>query len=177
MKIAGIVLTVVIILVLLFFLFGGAPKEETPAQLPAAEIPEPSLPAQVGEDLPQPEEPAGTKTAPAAAPPKAELPKCGHRNFLVRILAVDKAEPANLTVHLGDTAMFVNEDNDLRWPGADPHPTHSSLPLLDALGGISYGQSYSHTFKKEGVFGWHDHILDNPPTVGYITVLPCEEVI
>lgn len=94
------------------------------------------------------------------------------QEFIVRIYDYDRAEPANLTIRVGDTVTFINEDNDLRWPGADPHPTHSGLPLFDALGGISQNQSYSHTFKTIGKYPWHDHIFDNPPTIGTITVIP-----
>lgn len=93
------------------------------------------------------------------------------QEFIVRIYSFDRAEPANLTIRVGDTVTFINEDKNLRWPGADPHPTHSSLPLFDALGGISTGQSYSHTFKIPGAYLWHDHIPDDPPTVGTITVI------
>lgn len=94
------------------------------------------------------------------------------KEFVIYIRSFTDVEPANLVVSVGDTVTFINEDNDLHWPGSDPHPTHSSLTTFDALGGISQNQSYSHTFRKSGTFGYHEHLLDNPPTLGVITVLP-----
>ena len=117
--------------------------------------------------------PTTTKNQSSSEEKIAELPACEHKEYTVRIFSAHRAEPSSLNIYIGDTITFVNEDNDLRWPGADPHPTHSSLPLFDALGGISKGQSYSHTFKVEGVYNWHDHLLDDPPSLGTITVLPC----
>ncbi|MBI2109150.1 MAG: hypothetical protein HYT93_03150 [Parcubacteria group bacterium] len=94
------------------------------------------------------------------------------QEYLVHIYSFTDWRPTSLTVYVGDTVTFINEDNALHWPGADPHPTHSSLPDFDALGGISRGQSYSHTFRKIGAHGYHDHLLEVPPTIGVITVLP-----
>ena len=94
------------------------------------------------------------------------------REFIVDIFSFTDWQPPSLVVYAGDTVTFINHDRELHWPGADPHPTHSSLPVFDALGGISRGQSYSHTFRKLGVYGHHDHLLEVPPTIGTITVLP-----
>ncbi len=110
---------------------------------------------------------------PALTPTSTVLVKCMHQEFTINILDSSHADPSSITVHVGDIATFVNQDSRLHWPGSDPHPTHSSLPSLDALGGISQGQSYSYTFKKTGKFGWHDHLADNPTTIGTLTVFPC----
>lgn len=103
----------------------------------------------------------------------ASVPREG-QEFIVLIHSFTDWSPASLTIYIGDTITFINEDDNLHWPGADPHPTHSSLPNFDALGGISGGQSYSHTFRKIGAYGHHDHLLDDPPTLGTIIVLPRE---
>ncbi len=103
-----------------------------------------------------------------------QLTKCKFQEFTVEVFSNSRAVPASLTIQAGDTVTFINEDNNLHWPGADPHPTHSGLPSFDATGGISKNQSYSHTFDKAGKFGWHEHLIeDNPPTLGFITVMPC----
>jgi len=96
------------------------------------------------------------------------------REYIVDIFSFTDWQPPSVVVYAGDTITFINHDNKLHWPGADPHPTHSALPNFDALGGISKGQSYSHTFRNPGVYGHHDHLLENPPTIGTITVLPRE---
>jgi len=108
--------------------------------------------------------------------PSAQEPKTTRepQEHIIRINSATDWQSANLTIYEGDTVTFINLDNDLHWPGADPHPTHSSLPLFDALGGISEGQSYSYTFTIPGSYGHHDHLPDDPPTLGIITVLPLE---
>ena len=113
------------------------------------------------------------KTELVPVPVKPATPR-EPQEHIVHIYSFADWRPANLTVYVGDTVTYINEDNLLHWPGADPHPTHSSLPDLDALGGISKGQSYSYTFRKVGVYGHHDHLPENPPTIGLITVLPRE---
>jgi len=110
---------------------------------------------------------------PPVSPPLPPVPQ-EPQEHIVLIYSFIDWRPASLTIYTGDTVTFINEDKELHWPGADPHPTHSSLPNFDALGGISKGQTYSHTFRTVGVFGQHDHLLDNPPTVGTITVLSRE---
>lgn len=106
-------------------------------------------------------------------PPPMVPPPREPREFIIRISGFTEVEPANLIIRNGDTVTFINDDGHLHWPGADPHPTHSSLPTFDALGGVSKGQSYAHTFRKLGSFGYHEHLIDpNPPTLGVITVLP-----
>jgi len=108
-------------------------------------------------------------TSPPLLPPYS-LP----REYIVDIFSFTDWQPQSVVVYEGDTITFINHDNKLHWPGADPHPTHSALPNFDALGGISMGQSYSHTFRNPGVYGHHDHLLEDPPTIGTITVLPRE---
>ncbi|MEK9179827.1 MAG: hypothetical protein AAB897_00205 [Patescibacteria group bacterium] len=149
--------------------FFGTTRENLPQD--TAPEPQPVVSA-----TPQEEEPAlDASPQPLTDNGATPLIKCAHEEFTVKILSVSEASPANLTVHVGDTVTFINEDDDLRWPGSDPHPTHSALPLFDALGGISTGQSFSYTFKAAGVVGWHDHLPEDPPTAGYITVLECSE--
>ena len=141
---------------------GGGIEHEASSAPPINPI-EPISPT----DLPPPAPPT-PKTPPSKTPPPPREP----REFVAAIKSLTEVAPANLEIHVGDTVTFINEDTQLHWPGADPHPTHSSLPTFDALGGISPGQSYSHTFRTEGKFGYHEHLLDNPPTLGIITVLP-----
>jgi len=118
-----------------------------------------------------------TKPAPTPEPvpkPSAAPASPEPREYIVNIYSYTDWQPTDLTIYVGDTITFINRDSELHWPGADPHPTHSSLPAFDALGGISEGQSYSHTFQTPGIFSHHDHLLDEPPTIGTITVLPRE---
>lgn len=113
------------------------------------------------------------KTPDVPEEPKVVTPQ-EPKEYIVEIYSFTDWRPASIILFVGDTITFINLDDELHWPGSDPHPTHSSLPLFDALGGISKGQSYSHTFTIPGVYGHHDHLLDEPPQLGFITVLPRE---
>ncbi len=93
------------------------------------------------------------------------------KEYTVNILSGVRVEPANLTINAGDVVVFVNKDFELRWPSANPYPTRSSLPSLNAEGGIGIGDSFSYKFLKAGKFSYHDYLLDNPSTIGTITVL------
>lgn len=83
--------------------------------------------------------------------------------------------PKNLTITVGDTIRWINNDTKLRWPSADPHPTHSALPEFDPLADLAPGESYSLTFTEVGVVPYHDHtqaIIDDVATItGTIIVL------
>ncbi len=66
--------------------------------------------------------------------------------------------PAIVTVKEGTTVTFVNNGQAFHWPASDPHPIHTGLPGLDALKGLSTGETYLFTFTKSGTFGIHDHL-------------------
>ncbi|MCP6719839.1 MAG: hypothetical protein KJI72_00735 [Patescibacteria group bacterium] len=177
-KIITISIAVLILGLAAFFIFFYPQGEQ--AQVDLSQIPptpavttspEPIIPSQE-EPIPQiPETEEETEISlPVPSPPPA--PPREPQEFIVTIYSNERAEPANPTIRVGDTVTFINADNELHWPGADPHPTHSSLPPFDALGGISKGQSFSYTFRKTGSFGYHEHLLDDPPTLGVVTVLP-----
>ena len=84
--------------------------------------------------------------------------------------------PKNLTITVGDTIRWINNDTKLRWPSADPHPTHSALPEFDPLADLAPGENYSFTFTEVGVVPYHDHtqaIIEDIATItGTIIVLP-----
>jgi len=131
---------------------------------PAPIVPSPPAPT-------VPSEPAGEPEDIVVEPEPPVVKAREPRELIIDIYSFEDWRPSSLTIHIGDTITFINHDSNLHWPGADPHPTHSSLPPFDALGGISKGQSYSYTFHKPGVYGHHDHLLEFPPTLGTITVL------
>lgn len=68
--------------------------------------------------------------------------------------------PATLTVKVGTTVTWTNQDSAPHQIASDPHPQHTGLPGLfsDSLG---KGQSYSFTFDKAGTLGYHCHLHPN----------------
>jgi len=65
--------------------------------------------------------------------------------------------PDTVEIRINDSIRWMNEDEALHWPASDPHPTHTNLTSLDALGEMQKGESYTHTFRQAGTFTYHDH--------------------
>lgn len=149
----------------------------TPSDVPNDIDSTPAITTIPTEDTKSPEENKENVVVPKPTPtpePNIIIPQ-QPKEYIVEIHSFTDWRPASLMIFVGDTITFVNLDDDLHWPGSDPHPTHSSLLLFDALGGISKGQSYSHTFTEAGSYGHHDHLAEEPPPqLGIITVLPRE---
>jgi plastocyanin len=83
------------------------------------------------------------------------------------------ANPANVTVAVGQTVTFVNNDNRAHEMASNPHPQHGSCPSMEAgLGTIGAGQTkVTHAFANSGSCGYHDHLDDsNNSLKGTITV-------
>lgn len=81
--------------------------------------------------------------------------------------------PSSLTINVGDTVMWNNEDNQDHWPASAVHPTHTVYPGSSLCEGfdscsISSGGSWSFTFNEVGEWGYHDHL--SPGKTGKIIV-------
>jgi plastocyanin len=79
--------------------------------------------------------------------------------------------PANITVKSGTLVTWINNDTVSHEVGANPYPSHATLPQFDSgKMPVAPGSSYSYTFTKSGTFGYHDHL--NPTLHGQVTVQP-----
>ena len=81
--------------------------------------------------------------------------------------------PAGVTVAVGQTVTFVNNDNRSHEMASNPHPQHGSCPSMEAgLGTIAAGQTkVTHNFANAGSCGFHDHLNDATASLkGTITV-------
>src|SRR4051812_39087786 len=67
--------------------------------------------------------------------------------------------PGTVTVAVGQTVTFVNNDNRSHEMASNPHPQHGSCPSMEAgLGVIAAGQTkVTHNFANAGTCGYHDH--------------------
>ena len=65
----------------------------------------------------------------------------------------------SVTVAVGQTVMFVNNDTRSREIASNPHPQHGSCPGIEAgLGVVAAGQTkVTHNFANAGTCGYHDH--------------------
>jgi|1185.fasta_scaffold120324_2 plastocyanin len=67
--------------------------------------------------------------------------------------------PVSVTVAVGQTVTFVNNDTRSHEMASNPHPQHGSCPSMEAgLGVIAAGQTkVTHNFANAGTCGYHDH--------------------
>lgn len=78
--------------------------------------------------------------------------------------------PSALSIRVGDTVVFKNDDTRTRWPASGVHPTHLLCPGFDALAPMANGAMYSRTFTEAKDCPMHDHLI--PSLRGKITVTP-----
>jgi plastocyanin len=70
--------------------------------------------------------------------------------------------PSSVTVGVGQSVTFVNNDSRAHEIASDPHPQHGSCPSIEqGLGTLSPGQTkLTQGFAGAGTCTFHDH-LDN----------------
>lgn len=78
--------------------------------------------------------------------------------------------PSSITVAVGETVVFMNENSVDMWPASAPHPTHTDYPEFDAKKPVAPGNSYSFTFTRVGTWKYHNHL--NPTHFGSVVVTP-----
>ena len=85
----------------------------------------------------------------------------------------DGVSPAAVTVAVGQTVTFINNDSRSHEIASNPHPQHGSCPSIEAgLATLAAGQTRTtHAFANAGTCGYHDHLNDsNRALQGTITV-------
>jgi plastocyanin len=87
-------------------------------------------------------------------------------------IANGTVSPQEVTINVGQSVMFRNNDGRPRDMTSDPHPTHTNCPAINAVGVLQPGQERAtHGFGAAGTCGYHDHIdPDNPAVRGRIIV-------
>jgi plastocyanin len=66
--------------------------------------------------------------------------------------------PSQVTVSVGQSVTFVNNDTRSHQMQSDPHPAHTNCPSINNIGSLSPGQSKSTLgFSGTGSCGYHDH--------------------
>jgi plastocyanin len=74
-------------------------------------------------------------------------------------MTANGVSPSSVTVAVGQTVTFVNNDTRAHEIASNPHPQHGSCPGVEAgLGVIAAGQTkVTHNFGNAGTCGYHDH--------------------
>jgi hypothetical protein len=87
-------------------------------------------------------------------------------------IANGRVTPSAVTITVGQSVNFVNNDGAVRNVSSDPHPNHTDCPSINAVGTLSSGQSRAtNAFTTARVCGFHNHDdPDNPAFRGSIDV-------
>jgi plastocyanin len=108
--------------------------------------------------------PTATQTIPSQAAPTtqqaAQQPTIAYSS--------NGFSPKSITVKVGTTVTWINNDTDPLWVASNPHPIHTDLSGFDALKGYAPGTSYTYTFTKVGKWGYHNHM--SPSNTGEVIV-------
>ncbi len=74
-----------------------------------------------------------------------------------------RVSPATVTVAVGQTVTFINNDGRSHEIASNPHPQHGTCPGIEAgLGSIAAGQTKTtRAFANAGSCGYHDHLDDS----------------
>jgi len=80
--------------------------------------------------------------------------------------------PSQVTISVGQSVRFVNNDGRVRDMTSDPHPAHTNCPSISNVGVLSNGQTKeTFGFSQSGSCGFHDHNdPDNNSVKGRITI-------
>lgn len=76
----------------------------------------------------------------------------------ITIGANSAVSPSQVTIAVGQSVTFVNNDSRSHDMESDPHPAHTDCPSFSNVGLLQPGQSKStFGFIKSGSCGFHDH--------------------
>jgi len=71
--------------------------------------------------------------------------------------------PKSVTIPVGSSVMFVNNDTSAHDVASDPHPVHTDCPSINIVGNLNTGQSRATAAMSPArTCGFHDH--SNPTT-------------
>jgi plastocyanin len=74
--------------------------------------------------------------------------------------------PSQVTVSVGQSVTFVNNDTRSHVMNSDPHPVHTDCPSINNVATLTPGQSKSTLgFAGTGSCGFHDHNDDTNPSL------------
>jgi len=81
--------------------------------------------------------------------------------------------PSQVSVTVGQSVTFVNNDSRPHEMASDPHPTHGTCPSIEiGIGTLAAGQSkLTQGFANAGTCGYHDHLNSGTASLqGAITI-------
>jgi plastocyanin len=96
----------------------------------------------------------------------------GPSGATITIGANGAVSPSSVTVSVGQSVTFVNNDSRVHEMASDPHPTHTDCPPINAVGVLNAGQSaLTNALTTARSCGFHDHRDDSNQNLrGTITI-------
>ena len=76
-------------------------------------------------------------------------------------IANGRVTQSEVTISVGQSVTFVNNDGQTRNVSSDPHPNHTDCPSINAVGNLGNGQSRpTNAITAARTCGFHNH--DDP---------------
>ena len=101
----------------------------------------------------------GGDGSPTSPSPSGGSP--GTSGATITIGANGAVSPSQVTIALGQSVTFVNNDSRAHEMQSDPHPIHTDCPPMNAVGSLNPGQTrLTNAFTTARTCGFHDH--NNP---------------
>lgn len=69
----------------------------------------------------------------------------------------DKFFPSVLSVKVGNSVTWTNQDKKAHWVASDPYPKNDALKELNS-NPLQQNESYTYTFDKAGTYTYHDQL-------------------
>lgn len=89
----------------------------------------------------------------------------GTSGATITIGANGAVSPGQVTISVGQSVTFINNDSRLHDMESDPHPAHTACPSIGNVGNLQPGQTkLTFGFAAAGSCGYHDH--NNPDSAG-----------
>ncbi len=76
-------------------------------------------------------------------------------------IANGRVSPGEVTINVGQSVTFTNNDGRVRNISSDPHPVHIDCPAINAVGNMNNGQTkLTNALTTARTCNFHDH--DDP---------------
>jgi hypothetical protein len=87
-------------------------------------------------------------------------------------IANGRVTPSDVTISVGQSVNFVNNDGATRNVSSDPHPVHTDCTQINVVGNLANNQSRAtNAFPQARTCGFHNHDdPDNPNFRGRINI-------
>ena len=82
----------------------------------------------------------------------------GPSGAIITVGANGTVSPSSVSITVGQSVTFVNNDTRGHELASDPHPAHTQCPSLNALGVVGTNQpKLTNSFTGAGTCTFHDH--------------------